>query len=52
MTQLPAVSLAAVPGRRSTILDIAKEIERLGDFPVSMGRVCLTILPCARRLHS
>ena len=32
MTQLPAVSLAAVPGRRATMLDIAKEIERRG-FP-------------------
>ncbi len=32
MSQLPAVSLAAVPGRRATMLDIAKEIERRG-FP-------------------
>jgi len=32
MTQLPAVSLAAVPGRRTTMLDMAKEIERRG-FP-------------------
>ncbi|MCZ6458610.1 MAG: LLM class flavin-dependent oxidoreductase, partial [Gammaproteobacteria bacterium] len=32
MTQLPAVSLAAVPGRRGKILDMAKEIEQRG-FP-------------------
>jgi len=32
MTRLPAVSLAAVPGRRSAILDVAREIERRG-FP-------------------
>jgi alkanesulfonate monooxygenase SsuD/methylene tetrahydromethanopterin reductase-like flavin-dependent oxidoreductase (luciferase family) len=31
-TQLPAVSLAAVPGRRSRILEMAQEIERRG-FP-------------------
>jgi len=28
--QLPAVSMAAVPGRRKTILDIAKEVEKRG----------------------
>lgn len=32
MTQLPAVSLAAVPGRRKTMIELAKEIERRG-FP-------------------
>jgi len=32
MSQLPAVSLAAVPGRRTAILDMAREIERRG-FP-------------------
>lgn len=32
MTQLPAVSLAAVPGRRATIIELAGEIERRG-FP-------------------
>lgn len=31
-TQLPAVSLAAVPGRRKTIIDMAREVERRG-FP-------------------
>jgi hypothetical protein len=31
-TRLPAVSLAAVPGRRKTIIDLAQEIERRG-FP-------------------
>jgi alkanesulfonate monooxygenase SsuD/methylene tetrahydromethanopterin reductase-like flavin-dependent oxidoreductase (luciferase family) len=36
MTQLPAVSLAAIPGRRMAILDIAKEIERRG-FPAIYG---------------
>jgi alkanesulfonate monooxygenase SsuD/methylene tetrahydromethanopterin reductase-like flavin-dependent oxidoreductase (luciferase family) len=36
MTQLPAVSLAAVPGRRATILEVAKEIERRG-FPGIYG---------------
>ncbi len=32
MTQLPAVSLAAVPGRRARMLDMAREIEQRG-FP-------------------
>ena len=32
MTRLPAISLAAVPGRRGAILDVAREIERRG-FP-------------------
>lgn len=32
MSQLPAVSLAAVPGRRKTMIELAKEIERRG-FP-------------------
>jgi len=32
MSQLPAVSLAAVPGRRAAILEMAREIERRG-FP-------------------
>lgn len=32
MTQLPAVSLAAVPGRRKAMIEMAKEIERRG-FP-------------------
>jgi alkanesulfonate monooxygenase SsuD/methylene tetrahydromethanopterin reductase-like flavin-dependent oxidoreductase (luciferase family) len=32
MTQLPAVSLAAVPGRRATIIEFAQEVERRG-FP-------------------
>ena len=36
MTQLPAVSLAAVPGRRLATLEIAKEIERRG-FPGIYG---------------
>jgi len=36
MTRLPAVSLAAVPGRRLAILEIAKEIERRG-FPGIYG---------------
>ena len=30
MTQLPAISLAAVPGRRLAILDIAREVEKRG----------------------
>jgi alkanesulfonate monooxygenase SsuD/methylene tetrahydromethanopterin reductase-like flavin-dependent oxidoreductase (luciferase family) len=29
-TQMPAVSLAAVPGRRKTMIDVAREIERRG----------------------
>ncbi len=36
MAQLPAVSLAAVPGRRLAILDIAREIEKRG-FPGIYG---------------
>ena len=36
MTQLPAVSLAAVPGRRMAILEIAKEVEKRG-FPGIYG---------------
>lgn len=36
MTQLPAISLAAVPGRRSAILDVAKEAEARG-FPGIYG---------------
>ncbi|MEJ2087742.1 MAG: LLM class flavin-dependent oxidoreductase [Gammaproteobacteria bacterium] len=36
MTQLPAVSLAAVPGRRNAILEVAKDIERRG-FPGIYG---------------
>lgn len=36
MTQLPAVSLAAVPGRRLAILEIAKEVEKRG-FPGIYG---------------
>lgn len=36
MTRLPAVSLAAVPGRRLAILEVAKEIERRG-FPGIYG---------------
>jgi alkanesulfonate monooxygenase SsuD/methylene tetrahydromethanopterin reductase-like flavin-dependent oxidoreductase (luciferase family) len=36
MTQLPAVSLAAVPGRRLATLEVAKEIERRG-FPGIYG---------------
>ncbi len=36
MTQLPAVSLAAVPGRRATIIEIAKEVEKRG-FPGIYG---------------
>lgn len=29
-TEMPSVSLASVPGRRATTLDLAREIERLG----------------------
>jgi alkanesulfonate monooxygenase SsuD/methylene tetrahydromethanopterin reductase-like flavin-dependent oxidoreductase (luciferase family) len=36
MQQLPAISLAAVPGRRMAILDIAREIEKRG-FPGIFG---------------
>ena len=36
MTQLPAVSLAAVPGRRLAILEIAKEVDKRG-FPGIYG---------------
>jgi alkanesulfonate monooxygenase SsuD/methylene tetrahydromethanopterin reductase-like flavin-dependent oxidoreductase (luciferase family) len=36
MTQLPAVSLAAVPGRRLATLEVAREIERRG-FPGIYG---------------
>ena len=36
MTQLPALSLAAVPGRRLAILDIAREAEKRG-FPGIYG---------------
>ena len=36
MTQLPAVSLAAVPGRRLRIIEIAQEIEKRG-FPGIYG---------------
>ena len=36
MTQLPAISLAAVPGRRDKIIDFAKEVERRG-FPGIYG---------------
>ena len=36
MTQLPAVSLAAVPGRRAATLEVAREIERRG-FPGIYG---------------
>lgn len=36
MQQLPAISLAAVPGRRLAILDIAREIEKRG-FPGIFG---------------
>ena len=36
MTQLPAVSLAAVPGRRNAIIELAREIERRG-FPGIYG---------------
>jgi len=32
MTQLPAMSLAAIPGRRAKIIEIAKEVEKRG-FP-------------------
>lgn len=36
MTQLPAMSLAAVPGRRHKIIEIAQEVERRG-FPGIYG---------------
>ncbi|MEM8766291.1 MAG: LLM class flavin-dependent oxidoreductase [Pseudomonadota bacterium] len=36
MTQLPAISLAAVPGRRNAILDVAKAVEARG-FPGIYG---------------
>ena len=36
MTQLPAVSLAAVPGRRLQTIEIAKKIEKKG-FPGIFG---------------
>lgn len=36
MTQLPAVSLAAVPGRRKAILEVAQDIEKRG-FPGIYG---------------
>lgn len=36
MTQLPAISLAAVPGRRLAILEIAKEVDKRG-FPGIYG---------------
>ncbi len=36
MTQLPAISLAAVPGRRHKILEIAQEVEQRG-FPGIYG---------------
>ena len=36
MTQLPAVSLAAVPGRRLRTIELAQEIERRG-FPGIFG---------------
>ena len=36
MSQLPAVSLAAVPGRRHKTIEVAQEIERRG-FPGIYG---------------
>ncbi len=36
MTQLPAISLAAVPGRRLAILEVAKEVDKRG-FPGIYG---------------
>jgi alkanesulfonate monooxygenase SsuD/methylene tetrahydromethanopterin reductase-like flavin-dependent oxidoreductase (luciferase family) len=36
MTQLPAVSLAAIPGRRKATIELAREIERRG-FPGIFG---------------
>ena len=54
---MPAVSLAAVPGRREKTLDIAEEIERLG-FPAVYGpslgdslSLCLAIALRTRRLR-
>jgi alkanesulfonate monooxygenase SsuD/methylene tetrahydromethanopterin reductase-like flavin-dependent oxidoreductase (luciferase family) len=56
-TQLPAVSLAAVPGRRKTIIDLAQEIERRG-FPgiycPSLGdslALCEAIAMVTSRIH-
>ena len=49
MTQMPALALAAVPGRRKTTIELAQEIERRGfqgiycaSFGDSMG-LCLSI---------
>ena len=36
MTQLPALSLAAIPGRRHKIIEVAQEAERRG-FPGIFG---------------
>ena len=54
---MPAVSLAAVPGRREKTLDIAEEIERLG-FPAVYGpslgdslSLCLAIALRTRRVQ-
>ena len=48
MTQLPAVSLAAVPGRRLRTIELAQEIERRG-FPVFLVQAwaiaCLCVMP-------
>ncbi len=57
MTQLPAISLAAVPGRRRQIVDLAAETERRG-FPgiycPSLGDamgLCLSIAHATNTIH-
>jgi len=56
-TRLPAVSLAAVPGRRKAMIDIAREVERRG-FPgiycPSLGdnlALCEAIALATREIH-
>ncbi len=54
---LPAISLAAVPGRRRLTLDLAREIERRGFSGIycpSMGdglALCEAIALCTERIH-
>ena len=48
MERLPALSLAAMPGRRNTTLDLAVEIEK-GGFRAFMRRVWVTRSRFVRR---
>ena len=52
MTVLPAVSLAAVPGRRRAVLELAQEIERQGFAGIYCPSVGDCVALCQALAHT